>query len=80
MDFCEMFRKLLVLYVVRRALAYYKVLSQCPPQHILHTPPHHRHTSFVINFASRLYCSKISLNDYTDFEGKNTINISSYEF
>ena len=32
----------------------------------------------VINFASRIYCPKISLIDYTDFEKKIELNIGSY--
>ena len=32
----------------------------------------------VIKFVSKIYSPKITLNDCTDFEKKNTINMSFY--
>ena len=37
------------------------------------------HFKDVINYASRIYCPKISLNECTDLDLKNTINVGSYE-
>ena len=34
-------------------------------------------TCLLGNFAFKICCSKMSLNDFTDFEGKNTINMGS---